>query len=903
MDNQKEFTVSSAITREQNKILEIAKNTTVQLDKQGKLVVGLTDQYGELSKEQENLLKLLLTQSNIIKDINNVTQDEQKRILNVLEVNKQLSYQYGTQEQLRGAQLENLRVSAELHEKELDLSLQIANAQDAAAKAKEANDEKSHQEELQRVDELSKAWGNLHQEIEDRQRAADLMRNNYWMTEKEAVEEIANQRKKSESDIYKAARDREKYEKDKRKRDREALIEDLKWQKDHGVITPEGQKQLAAAEKEEREEARDEKKQKAKDNFGIQKDYNFGDAMLAQLGDAIKSMGKQLESVVDNASNLVTSWQTKMTYRLEGSSLTGQSIFSDVQRAVGVSGLVQQQKVIEKIGQAIDQGIAYNVEQRAFLATVSENIQSTFNAFDSNLMKIIRIQQADSTIARMGMEKALNDILTNMYKDSSYLNDMYDSVSSALFEMTASQGREQAVETEYVVQKWLGSLYSLGASSNAIQQIATGLGYLGSGNVQALSGNSNLQTLLAMSASRAGLDYAQLLTGGLNARDTNELLKSMVEYLAEIADSTSENKVVRSAYGNVFGLSLSDIKGFSNLASSIPTIYSDNLSYSQAQGVTSNALANLSVYTPIQAQMNTFLQNALLGTGMTYANSPIGYLMYKSVDLVDKMTGGGPNIDLSYWGLGTDFKIPSLIKSGMFGLGLIGSILSGLGGLFGGANGILGSFGYEDVNTRGTGFSLRTTSGTSLSTTLGNAASSDVEQQSLKEGTEKSENVEGASGKGNKKDVDDLYEALVRPSEKYQVSDIRLNTEELNSGFKKAMAVASTLLDINSRNAINVNLSKINGQQISEANGLPVNADQTMKQFLLAVASFIKYGNVSSMFKGLGVNIQNQADDEEYTLQDLIDVFVPMLQGETGVPVKIEAVDSMTNLMQDLMQR
>ena len=406
-----------------------------------------------------------------------------------------------------------------------------------------------------------------------------------------------------------------------------------------------------------------------------------------------------------------------------------------------------------------------------------------------------------------------------------------------------------------------------------------------------------------MSASRAGLDYAGLLTGGLNARDVNELLRSMVEYLAEIADSTAENKVVTSAYGNVFGLALSDIKGFSNLASSIPSIYSENLSYSQAKGVTGNALANLSVYTPIQAQMNTFLQNALLGTGMTYANSPVGYLMYKAVDLVDKMTGGGPNMDLMWWGLGTDFKIPELIKSGMFGLGLIGSIFGGLGGLLGGANGMLNAFGYEDVNTRGTGFSLSTTSGTSLSAAIGNQSSSDVESQSLKEGTEKSENVESASGKGNKKDVDDLYEALVRPAEKYQVSEIRLNTDELNQGFKKAMEVASTLLDINSRNSINVNLNKINGQQISENNGLPINADSAMKAYLLAVASFIKYGNVSNLFKGLGVNIQNQTDDSEYTLQDLIDAFVPMLQGENGVPVRVESIDSMTNLMQDLMQR
>lgn len=167
------------------------------------------------------------------------------------------------------------------------------------------------------------------------------------------------------------------------------------------------------------------------------------------------------------------------------------------------------------------------------------------------------------------MEKALNDMLNSYYKDTTYLKDVFDNVSSAIFEMTANQSREQAVETEFVVQKWLGSLYSLGASSNAVQQIATGLGYLGSGNVQALAGNTGLQNLLALSASKAGLDYAGLLTNGMSGNDINRLMEAMVKYLSEIAEDTRENRVVTSSYGNIFGLSLSDVKSFANLSSSV----------------------------------------------------------------------------------------------------------------------------------------------------------------------------------------------------------------------------------------------------------------------------------------------------------------------------------------------
>ena len=40
-----------------------------------------------------------------------------------------------------------------------------------------------------------------------------------------------------------------------------------------------------------------------------------------------------------------------------------------------------------------------------------------------------------------------------------------------------------SIEFEYIVQKWLGSLYSLGLSQQTVTQIATGLNALGTGDV------------------------------------------------------------------------------------------------------------------------------------------------------------------------------------------------------------------------------------------------------------------------------------------------------------------------------------------------------------------------------------------------------------------------------------
>jgi hypothetical protein len=69
------------------------------------------------------------------------------------------------------------------------------------------------------------------------------------------------------------------------------------------------------------------------------------------------------------------------------------------------------------------------VEQRAFLQTMTDKIATTFNAFDSNLLKIIRIQQEDSTVYRMGAEAQLTKFFNSNFQDSTYMSDVYDTVS------------------------------------------------------------------------------------------------------------------------------------------------------------------------------------------------------------------------------------------------------------------------------------------------------------------------------------------------------------------------------------------------------------------------------------------------------------------------------------------
>ena len=120
---------------------------------------------------------------------------------------------------------------------------------------------------------------------------------------------------------------------------------------------------------------------------------------------------------------------------------------------VGVSPFVQQKDVVEKLKSLVGQGISFNVEQRAFLETIKDKIAGTFEAADASLVKLVRIQQADSTAARLGMESALTSFLNNMYETTEYMEQAANSIRANIYEASALMEAEKATEFEYQVQK------------------------------------------------------------------------------------------------------------------------------------------------------------------------------------------------------------------------------------------------------------------------------------------------------------------------------------------------------------------------------------------------------------------------------------------------------------------
>lgn len=458
---------------------------------------------------------------------------------------------------------------------------------------------------------------------------------------------------------------------------------------------------------------------------------------------AVKGLGKMFDSF-DQPINTFFEYQAKYQARMQGSDNDYQDMMSNISKTIGISPFLKQTKMVENLQTLIETGTNYNLELRAYIATVSENIASTFNAFDSNLLRLIRIQASDSTAARLGMESALTSFLNDMFQDSTYLQDVSDQVSAALLDASAQLSREGAAEMEYVAQKWLGSLYSLGVSGEAVQNIATGLGYIGSGNIEALTSDEALMNLFTMGASKGGTSITQMLTGGLTAEKTNNLLAGITDYLAEIATNTDSNNVTKSAMAQIFGVTNTDLRSIANLNSeSFDTIYKSNLNYTDALNEASSQIKQISNRTHISAMVNNIIDNASTSAALNIGGNTGLYTMYKALNIVSGLVGDRgleiPGIQALGTGTASGIDVLSIMKAGITGFSLLGSLVGSIGNLNNRGLPTLSTWDYEERMSRGSDISYSYTgmdSGFSKNVVYdnkGSSASSDMRAAAMDE--------------------------------------------------------------------------------------------------------------------------------------------------------------------------
>jgi hypothetical protein len=424
----------------------------------------------------------------------------------------------------------------------------------------------------------------------------------------------------------------------------------------------------------------------------------------------------------------------------------------DMMSVGAVTPFFRQETFAANMKDLVNKGIAFDLKQRAFLMTIQEKIANTFNVADGTLLRLIRIQQEDSTAGRLGMESALNSFLNEMYETSEYLSDVAASVRGSLEEMESLMAGAAATEVEYQVQKWMGSLYSVGMSQSAVTSISNALGQIAAGQIEGLT-NGGAGSLLVMAANNAGIPISEILAKGLDADKTNQLLQATVNYLAEIAESSKDNNVVQQQLADVFGVRASDLKAAINLKSSkngknsIDTIFSNNKTYDNMLNQLNNMAGSMFMRTSIGEMMTNIWENGQYSIASSMANNPIAYLLYKVAGLLDETTGGIALPFLNVMGFGVDLEttVADLMRLGAVSTGVLGSLgpmISGLASSFSGRS-MLSKMGIKEgsglaITPRGGGVGGGGGAGSSNASTsgsgfVGNSSSSDIKNSTIQE--------------------------------------------------------------------------------------------------------------------------------------------------------------------------
>lgn len=439
------------------------------------------------------------------------------------------------------------------------------------------------------------------------------------------------------------------------------------------------------------------------------------------LNKTLKQVGKNITEGLNQINNAIKNYaklQTSINTRLQGlPGYKANSAFSTITGTLGsitYSPLVSAETLYENVNTLASEGIGYNIEERAFLMTIKDAVATTFDANSESLRRLIRIQQEDSTAARLGMESYLTRWLNAYLENTEYLTQTFDTVADNLLEATAvlgsNYGAGASAEFEYVVQKWLGALTGLGLSNQTATAIAQALGEIGSGNISNL-GSSGIQNLLVMAASKTSLGYSELLTKGLDAVDTNKLLYGLVDYMQTLA--AYPNNVVKSALANTFGVTISDLISVSKLTTDeMKNIYENMMSYSNMYGELSDQLNSVTTRMGVANLLENAFSNLTYQTGMEIAANPLLYATWKITDLIQGVTGGINIPFVTAFGSGIDLEatVENLMKIGIVGmemLGNIGQIAGAVSTVFNGAS-LLQAIGISENASkldRGTGLS------------------------------------------------------------------------------------------------------------------------------------------------------------------------------------------------------
>jgi len=426
-----------------------------------------------------------------------------------------------------------------------------------------------------------------------------------------------------------------------------------------------------------------------------------GDKLLRDLGKTFNTITSGLAKTADTISNTIkdyVTYQQGVNARLQGIDGYGvydniySQIAGDLLKDSGLSWAVSNKELLKNFKSLVDLGVGFNLEQRSLIMTLSDQIASTFDASNPNLLRLVRLQQQDTTAGRLGMEATLTQLFNDYFGDSSYLSQMLDTVSSSLLDAealmgTKENGSQEAASFEYIVQKWLGALSSVGASDNTISSISSAINALGSGNVSSFQSNP-ISNLLLMAMANTNTSISDILANGMTARSANSILSGVVNYLQEIG--SSGNNIQKSALASTFGVSVSDLVAAGNITQqTMDEIAQSTMTYNAMLGELGDQLDNLWYRVPDASKLQNVYDNFTLQLASGIAGNSASYFAWEIASMLADSVGGA-SVTVPFAG---QLNLANTVKAGMVGI----SALSQVGNLIDGLNKGLSLSGLKDV--------------------------------------------------------------------------------------------------------------------------------------------------------------------------------------------------------------
>lgn len=420
-----------------------------------------------------------------------------------------------------------------------------------------------------------------------------------------------------------------------------------------------------------------------------------GKALVNNMAAILSNFAQKLDSKIEDIGNVKSIVDTA----LQGSNMGTGGLFkigssywdrinSNYTKYAGITPYLKRSDLQSNLVSMVQEGIAFNVDERAFLSTIKDKIAATFEASNGTLLRLVRIQQQDTTAARLGMESSLTAFLNSMYETSEYMKSTAAAVKGSLEEAMSLMEAKTAVGLEHTVQKWMGSMYSVGMSNNAVQSIAKALGEVAAGQINSLTGEG-AGNLVVMAANQAGISIADLLNRGMTDEDANNLLASAVEYLADLYNDNKDSKVVQQQIAQVFGVAASDLKAAVNLAKdnkTIDAIFKTVTTYDSNLERLYNMAGSMGKRMSQGEVLNNMWENFQYTMASGISNNPMMYALYKIGNLMDQ-TGVDFNLPfLNVFGFGVDLN--ATVSQLMRGGAMAGSLLSGIGQMIAGGGGL-----------------------------------------------------------------------------------------------------------------------------------------------------------------------------------------------------------------------